>query len=211
LSQNHLEGTIPSVISRSLYLWQFDLSQNRLSGTLPAELGALTWLNSLDVSHNQFEGEIPASLRLMTNVETLDLGYNKLMAYDHNLLPFLATHDPDWQATQTVPPTAVRVSNYTSTTAELTWFTIPYTADGGFYEVSYALAPTGTYTVHGITADKTVNTYLIDNLQPDAPYYFRVRTFTPAHDDQQSDLWSPYSNRAFIPLVETFLPLIQKP
>jgi Leucine-rich repeat (LRR) protein len=211
LSQNHLEGGIPTVISRSLYLGQFDVSQNRLSGNLPAEMGSLIWLYDLDVSDNQFEGYIPAAMTGMLSLTTLDVGYNKLLASDEALLQFLAIHDPDWQATQTAPPSAVRVTNYTTTTAQLNWITIPYTADGGFYEVSYAIAPTGTYTVHGMTADKTVNSYLVDNLQPDTSYYFRVRTFTPAHNGQQSDLWSQYSNRAFIPIEELFLPLIRKP
>lgn len=211
LSQNHLEGSIPAVINRSLYLWQFDVSENQLSGTLPVELGSLIWLNHLDISHNQFGGNIPSSWVNWINLQTLDLAYNKLAATDTSLLAFLEAHDPDWQNTQTVAPTAVRVSTYNSTSAQLAWFTIPYTVDGGFYEVSYALAPTGTYTVHGTTADKTVNTYLVDNLQPEMPYYFRVRTFTPAHDEQQSDLWSQYSQRAFIPVVHMFLPLVQKP
>jgi hypothetical protein len=139
------------------------------------------------------------------------MGYNKLTAVSQPLRQFLAARDPDWQMTQTVPPAAVRVTDYTSTTAQLIWATIPYTADGGFYEISYALAPTGTYMVHGVTADKTAASYVIDNLQPDTAYTFRVRTLTPAHDEQQSDLWSAYSREVFIPVTEIFLPFIIKP
>ena len=211
LSQNHLEGDIPAVITHSLYLHRLDVSQNRLSGSLPAELGNLEFLADLDVSNNQFEGDIPPALTSMVNLSALDVGHNKLIAHDETVQQFLASHDPDWQTTQTVPPTAVRVSNYTTISAQLVWHTIPYTVDGGFYEISYALAPTGSYTVHGVTADKNSNSYLLDGLQPDTPYYFQIRTFTPAHDSQQSDLWSHYSNRTFIPVMETFLPLIRKP
>ena len=64
----------------------------------------------------------------------------------------------------------------------------------------------GRFQVHGHTADKTVASYTITGLFPGRTYYFRVRTFTPAHafgayNDrrlrrgyiQQSDLWSDYN------------------
>ena len=90
--------------------------------------------------------------------------------------------------------------------ATLTWTPIPYTEDGGYYEISYAAAPDGPFQVHGHTADRTVASYTVTDLLPGQTYYFRVRTFTPAHafgavDEwgrrrgytQQSDLWSDYS------------------
>ena len=80
----------------------------------------------------------------------------------------------------------------------LTWTPIAYTGDGGYYEISYATAwPGGAFTVHGQTADKTVSSYTLTDLPPGPSYYFRIRTFTPAHDSywcyQQNDLWSDYA------------------
>ncbi len=72
------------------------------------------------------------------------------------------------------------------------WTPILYTADGGYYEISYATSLAGPYTVYGVTADKLVDTAILTGLPPDV-FYLRLRTFTPAHGDQQNDLWSEYS------------------
>ena len=35
--------------------------------------------------------------------------------------------------------------------------------------------------------------YVVDNLSPGTTYYVVVRTYTPAHGEQQNNLWSEYS------------------
>ena len=79
----------------------------------------------------------------------------------------------------------------------LAWTPIPYTWDGGTYEVSVATTPGGPYTVHGTTADKAAAGYEAGGLTPETDYYFVVRTYTPAHSGQQNELWSEYTTEVF--------------
>jgi hypothetical protein len=67
--------------------------------------------------------------------------------------------------------------------------------------------------VHGTTHDKLFFTYFLNNLIPVTTYYFVLRTFTPAHDANQNDLWSEYSSEISVTLPErliVFLPITKK-
>ncbi len=237
LSNNHLSGTIPPELSQLAALrgdigaaagpvataaaptgmlyphppptpparGYLDLSSNQLSGVIPSELGQLMGLNVLDLSGNQLRGTIPPALDLMAQRYWAYFGHNRLVLTG----PWVSRWTLDIY-TQTLPPTDVRVA-VAGRTVTVTWQPILYTRDGGYYEVSYATTPCGPFTVHGHTADKTTSSYSATGLPPIATYYFRVRTFTPAHDYyppcggiddpcpysysgyQQSDLWSDYS------------------
>jgi hypothetical protein len=93
-----------------------------------------------------------------------------------------------------------------------------------FYEFSYATTPGGPFVVHGQAYPDSL-TYTIAGLQPNAPYYFRARAFTPAHETQspgwgdlfehyyyqQSNLWSDYTPLVSVNVASTprvFLPLV---
>ena len=118
---------------------RLDLSRNRLTGVLPPEIGDLEALTHLLVEGNRLRGRIPARLCLLRNslVET-NLGYNMLETFNARIRQCLNQLDPDWSQTQTVPPRRIGITAITTDTIELTWPPIPYTADGGGYEVSYA-------------------------------------------------------------------------
>jgi hypothetical protein len=76
---------------------------------------------------------------------------------------------------------------------QINWVSISYTADGGFYEVSYATAADGPYITHGQTAGKLASGYLLDNLLPGTTYFVRVQTVTPAHANNPTELRSGYA------------------
>jgi len=122
-----------------------------------------------------------------------DLGYNMLTAMDAALLAFLAVEDPDWAATQTIPPGNLQANGTT-----LTWTPILYTGDGGYYVISQATTPGGPYTVAGQTADKTVSSYTVAGLNYNTTYYLVVQSYTPAHGEQQNNLLSDYSQEISI-------------
>ena len=89
-----------------------------------------------------------------------------LTASGAGLVSFLNGLDPLWAQTQTVPPDDVQASAATANGIGLEWPAISYTADSGHYEISYATAPGGPYTVHGVTASKAVTHYWVDGLTP---------------------------------------------
>lgn len=210
LAHNNLTGIIPPEMAQTLELNYLDLSENQLEGSLPA-YPHLIGFYYLDVSHNQLGGELPVALTSYVNLQTLDLGYNAFSAGNTALRAYLQQFDPDWEETQTTPPTSIQVTPQTAGTVLLSWQHPLYQADGGYYEISYATSPSGPFTVYGITADKRVASYVVEELQPETMYYFRMRTFTPAHDLQQNELWSDYSHLAFVPVAEVYLPIILQP
>ena len=190
LCVNHLDGELPPELSGLANLQSLYIDGNQLSGPIPAWLGSLSQLHTLRVTNNQFSGEIPSALTSLSQISYLDLGYNMLWAQDPALLAWLAVEDPDWHQTQTVPPEDLQASAMNSESVELTWTPIDYTGDTGYYQVSYADTPGGPYTIHGVTSDKSASSYLADQLLPETPYYFIVRTFTAPHDEQQNNLLS---------------------
>jgi hypothetical protein len=193
LSANQLSGGIPPELRHLGFLLYLNLGANQLSGGIPPELGNLNGLETLILSNNQLSGSIPAQLSNLTNLFALDLGYNMLWANDQQAQNWADQYDPDWESSQTVPPTEVDANSLGGTSIEVSWTPILYTQDSGYYEVSYSLTSGGPYTVAGTTSSKSDSTLTVNNLQPSTTYYFVVRAFTAAHDAQQNDLLSPPS------------------
>lgn len=75
--KNNLIGTIPyelSLLGSSLEV--LSISENKLEGPLPTEIGLLTNLRRLYLEVNSFTGSIPTELGSVSQLEELDLGYN---------------------------------------------------------------------------------------------------------------------------------------
>lgn len=111
--------------------------------------------------------------------------------------PCLATKDPDWAQTQTVPPTNVQAQALANQQVQLTWTPISYTADGGYYAVLNAPTPGGPYTVVAQTTDKTASGITLPAFRPGA-HHLVVRTFTAKHGGQQNDLTSDDSTEVVV-------------
>jgi Leucine-rich repeat (LRR) protein len=204
LHGNQLSGSIPSELGNLASLHQLQLSGNQLSGSIPPELGNLTNLEGLFLYSNQLSGSIPVQLCNPANLQQLDLGYNKLTTGP----ACVDSKDPDWAQTQTVPPTDLQAIPWSSNSVRLTWTPILYTGDGGSYEVWYATSAGGPYSLHGITGSKSATSYMASYLTPGSTYYFRVRTYTPAHEAQQNALRSDYTQEVSVTLTSTPTPTL---
>lgn len=211
LRNNHLSGAIPAWLNDLPGLTWLDLSSNRFSGGLP-NLGSRVGMDGLLVHNNGLSGTIPISLTNLAYLTMLDLGYNQLEATDAGLLAFLADKDPDWAQTQTVTPENVQVHTINVDVQFLAgWTPILYTGNGGYYELEYASSAEGPFTWLGRTPDKAANTYFFAG--PTLPLYVRVRSYTPAHGQQQNALWSAWSAPAqaySTPYYHLFMTLVRR-
>ena len=145
------------------------VTSNHLSGPVPVELGQLMNTSGLELSCNMFSGDLPYPVALV-----IDWGGIYFNA--------LTCSGSDCDRSQTIAPTHLTATG--SSNGEpitLSWTPILYTLDVGYYEISYATAPGGPFTVHGQTADKTISTYTVVLPPRSTPYYFRVRTITEPH------------------------------
>ena len=204
LSDNQFSGSIPPELGDLTNLTTLYLSNNQLSGSIPPELDLLTNLTFLVLSSNQLSGIIPPELVSLTALTYLRLSYNVLSTADPTTIAFLDSKAPGWAGTQTVPPTSPAAVQVDADSVSVTWTPISYTADSGYYAIYKATVSGGPYTQEGVTTDKTATSYQVDSLTTGTPYYFVVRSFTPAHlaDGQQNDLTSAASAEVSLTLQE---------
>ena len=186
---------------------QIVLNDNGLIGTIPAVLGNLAGLYELDLSSNQLVGEIPSSILNLGNLMPGQDGgvwYHGLSSADAGVLAFMQTSFPDWQLTQTVPPANVSVSSLGPGSAVVSWDTIPYTSEPGYYEVGISQTSGGPYTLspQNQTTSKSASQITITGLAP-GDNYVVVQTVTPANWNNRNtvtSLPSPEVDLAWNPL-----------
>ena len=217
---NQLTGGIPPELGALTALQRFSFSDNQLSGKIPPQLGNLTALQRIWLHNNRFSGEIPPQLGSLTNLEVLNLASNMFVGPipDSLLnLPLLAgqssfafnalftdnlslrnhlntAQGSNWESTQTVVPSNITVSGVTTNSATLSWAPIAYTADTGGYEVYYSTKPTGPYTLSTTTGNKTSSGATVTGLNENTKYYFKLRTGTNPHANNQNTVYSRYTN-----------------
>ncbi|GKC74995.1 leucine-rich repeat-containing protein, partial [Tanacetum coccineum] len=86
LSDNRLNGTLPSWLFTSPSLQYLSLRRNMFSGNLPVQSFALPFLNSLDLSYNGLNGTLPSWLFTSPSLQYLDLSRNMFSGN----IPFLS-------------------------------------------------------------------------------------------------------------------------
>ncbi len=187
------------VVCENGHVVALDLPNNNLQGIIPPQIGGLIHIHRLNLSYNYLVGDIPATIINLTQLLELHLGFNMVFTLDSTILSFINARDAHWQATQTAAPYPVDAIYRSGTSVEVFWTPIPFTAGQGYYEIEYSLTPGGPYTVHGRTTDKFVSSYLVDGLEPNTTYYFRVRTVTLAPSSGGRDRVSNYSHETVVP------------
>ncbi len=180
LAGNELEGPIPAEIGKLKKAYNISLDGNHLSGTIPKELGQLTELLTLGLSFNALKGPIPLEITGMTGLQDhgSHFAYNGLFASDANTRAFvnLKHEDGDFEATQTVIPTNVRLVETTDRSATLAWDPIRYEYYGGGYQVAVSTTPNGPTVALATTSSKSLDRTTVRNLQPATNYFFTVAT-----------------------------------
>lgn len=194
LHQNQLTGAFPAQLLPLPNLTVLTLGKNQLGGALPLEIGMMNGLIALGLDYNAFSGEIPESILQMTGlgVGELALDYNALYTASPEVAAFVTVYNPGWDATQTVPPLDVQVSQASVDTIALVWTPILFSQGDGRYEVFYATDPEGPFTQHGSTANKSITVYALNGLQPATTYYLKVRTYSRPMGSQQNALTSDF-------------------
>ncbi|MBX0327346.1 fibronectin type III domain-containing protein [Oscillochloris sp. ZM17-4] len=195
LSANKITGPIPFELGGLASLQTLDLHANQLDQTIPVTLGGLAKLQTLRLQNNRLRGAIPPQLAgLSQHLTTLDLSHNMLTASDPALLSFLSALQPAWAGTQTVPPTGLQARALSATSVALSWQPITYSGDGGYYDVLAMPTSGGAFSSAGHTADKSATSFTVTGLTLGQSYTFTLRSFTPKHGEQQSDLLSDASD-----------------
>jgi len=196
LNYNEFEGTLPTEMGDLTRLDSLYLAENHFGGALPSELGHLDRLHYFDVARNKFTGQIPAEFIHLgaLGVGALSMNYNGLYTDDPALAAFLNSRQSwqDFEITQTVAPADVQWT-WSKAGGELGWTPIIYTENEGGYEIWHSLVSGGPYTRLGITADKTVDTFAVTDLDPAVSHFFRVRTITEAFWNSPNTVISEFS------------------
>ena len=76
LSENQLDGSIPSTVFGMTALTMLHLAQNPLTGTIPYTVGFMTALIDVVISATAVGGTIPATISQLTALTALNLGNN---------------------------------------------------------------------------------------------------------------------------------------
>lgn len=78
LSNNMINGTIPSEVGQWKQLHVLDLSRNNISGTISPSISEMENLETLDLSYNDLIGSIPKSFEKLTFLSKFTVAYNRL-------------------------------------------------------------------------------------------------------------------------------------
>ncbi|KAL8167965.1 LOW QUALITY PROTEIN: hypothetical protein V2J09_009464 [Rumex salicifolius] len=94
LSNNSLNGSIPSTITSLPKLWYLNLSYNLLTGSIPPDIGQLQKLMYLDLYNNSnLNGIIPYQISHLQNLRHLNIGGNYLASPRKTKNNYLVTVD----------------------------------------------------------------------------------------------------------------------
>jgi hypothetical protein len=189
---NLLTGGIPSSFGNLTRLEWLDFYANKLDGSIPPEVGNLTNLKYLGLYWNAMRGEIPTTLVNLTGTE-IKISYNALHTDDAPLRAFLDANATGWENSQTIAPSNVSVTPVSDTSAQVSWNPISYYWDSGAYLVYYRTSTGGSWTLAGMTADKSTSSYLVTGLEAGQNYCFKVQTRTLRHSQNENTVNSEFS------------------
>lgn len=183
LPANGLSGALPISIGNLTSLKTLNLSNNALDGALPTGIGNLVNLLTLNLENTRLIGLVPTAITNLTALTSLNLSYNALYTDNTTVATFLTGEQAGWELTQTAPVTNAAGATFDTSTINLSWTAIPYTGDGGYYEIWYRRQNVQDFTLHGTTADKSATAYALNSLPvSNELYYIRIISYTAANN-----------------------------
>jgi Leucine-rich repeat (LRR) protein len=194
LQKNSLSGSIPAELGNLANLFALHLEQNSLSGSIPPYLGNMPNLLGLFLSSNQLSGEIPSTFHRWDYPSGgLEIRYNALYTSDPTLKSLLDRKDPGWDLTQTVAPSQISATPFSSSSVLLSWKPIPFTDYGGRYEVWLCASDGKPFPRLGSTADKKSSSLALNFFHPGTTYSLAVRTVSGPNPSNQNTVTSDFS------------------
>lgn len=212
LQNNDFSGEILPLLTGAINLELLDLHNNSFVGEIPIEFGNLTALQTLQLQGNQFEGQIPSSFTSLINLQPIDqtrslglnLRYNMLWTTDTALDAFVRGLDSQYDQSQNIPPQPeIQVVLVGDTELISIWEQIPYTDNGGNYELHCGVISGGPYDIVISTTSKIET--IIQTIIPAGDYYCVHRTLTPANPNNKNDLVSPFGEEIFVTQCDYFV------
>lgn len=193
LNRNHLDGPIPPEIGDLAELQYLSLGANSFSGSIPPQIGNLKKVLQLGLYANALRGAVPPQIAGMTSLEDRGASFhhNAIYAADAATRDFVnrKQYDGDFEATQTLTPTNVRVTQMSDRSATVEWDLIRYTSDPGGYQVT-ATTESGAPVAVATTRTKDDSSIVVRGLDPTRTYRFTVAAVTHPHDFQANLLVS---------------------
>lgn len=203
-------GTMPDCLGNLHKLQYLDLSWMDLTGPIPDIFSGMTDLITLDLEMNYLEGPIPESITQLSHLVRFDpimsaicetnLNYNMLTASEA-VNDFLYGKLRDWSDLQIVPPSDIQAVSESPNSITLSWTPIGSGQAPGYYQIFYASQPEGPWFERGSTVNKTPTSKLIENLLSGVPYYFKMRSYTPAAYPEYGQ--SPWLSQFSVPVSTT--------
>ncbi len=198
LSSNQLTS-IPAELGNMTNLRYLYLESNQLT-SIPVELGNLTNLTYLYLGSNQLTGEVPASImNTALFADGGEFGYNALYSTNWAVFSFLESKQVggNWYATQSLAPTYPSASVVSDTSIDIFWTPDTYAQAGG-YEIWSSTDFIGPYAWIQNTVDKTIINTTVTDLTPGTGYFFKLRTWTDPHANNDNKVTSDYSDEAYV-------------
>jgi Leucine-rich repeat (LRR) protein len=207
LSHNHLSGSIPPTIGNLLQLDRLYLNDNALSGTLPARLGQCTKLKQLFVSSNRIQGPIPEELLSLTSLQdnACDFRWNALWTNNTSLKAFIdSKQNGDWLSSQTLAPASLYAEKASETSVILSWEPATSDTSQGSYEIYYAHQASVQFQLFATVDNLQTKIFSLSNIETGVPYYFKMKTISLPHVNNNNRVDSTFSETIPISLLSNF-------
>jgi len=207
LSHNRLTGAIPPEIGNLVQLERLYLNDNAFSGILPARLGQCSQLKLLFVSANKIQGPIPEEYLALTALQdnACEFRWNALWTNNESLKTFIdSKQNGDWIQMQTLAPTSLQAEKLLETSVVLSWEPPVLNNIQGSYEIYYSHHASSNFQLFVTVNGLQTKTFTLNNIETGIPYYFKMKTISLPHNNNDNRVDSTFSETIPISILSNF-------